>query len=203
MRFTLVAFAFLFSAAASAKTVLHVPLFVEFTTGKQPHPIYTYVPVSEVNGTLVAKGQAPQLEAVDLSVGKTFDAIAASEKLDAVLAAAGLGNAESAGELVPGSYRKGKIMTCFTGDGNGVVDIVLANTDSFYSEQFVLIGWKFGAKTVYNESIDQSDKSQLENLKAQSKLWKYYKAKSDAVVILASVRDGGDDVQESYIPRCK
>jgi len=191
------------ATAAQASTVLHVPLFVEIEGGVQPNPTYTYVPVAEMNKTLVAKGQPAQLESVDLTADTKFDGIKTADSLTSALQAAGIDHAQAANELVPAAYKKGDIRTCYTGDGNRVVDIVQANTDNLYSDQFTLLGWKLGSKTVYANDIDASDKEATAALSDGSKLWKFYSKTSDAVLILASVGDDGTDVQESYIPHCK
>lgn len=199
-------FVFSISATAqvpSAQTVLHVPLFVEITSGVQPKPVYDYVPVSEMNKIFLAKGIEPQQEFVALTVSTKFDAGAAQTKLDEAIQAAGLKNTQAFGEYVPANYAKGSEFTCYRGDGAGVVDIVLANTDNLYSDQYSLFGWKLGEKTTYVDSFDSSDKDALEFINSESKAWKFYSKKSDAVVMVASIGDGGDDVQTSYIRRCK
>ena len=188
---------------AAAPTTLHIPFFVEIEGGVQPNPVYTYVPVSEINPALIAKGLPAQQESVDLTSTSHFDSLSLSDQLTSALGKAGIEHAQAAGEAVPATYKKGQIQTCYTGDGNGVVDIVLKNTDNIYSDQYSLLAWKLGEKTVYSDSVDSTDKEFLSGLYAQSNAWKFYRKTSDSVVILASVGDDGTDVQTSVIPRCK
>lgn len=203
--FALLSFAVMASALtaqASAKTVLYVPFFVEFPSGPGHAPVYEFVPVHEVNKTLVKKGLSPQMESVELTLDTEFNKRAEFNKIDAALEAAGIEDAQAMGELFPQEYSTKDFYTCYRGDGNGVIDIVLSQVDNVYSDQYILLGWRLGKKVVVGES-DDVDQGALDDLNKASKLWKNYDKKSDSVLILASVGDEGTDVQESLIPRCK
>jgi hypothetical protein len=190
------------AALAAPKTIQHVPLFVEVSSGNPNSPTYTYVPVAEFNKTLIQKGQPAQLEFVDLDVTTKFDNYANRDKLDAAIQAAGISNTQAFGEYVPANWGDKDNYTCYRGDGKGVIDIVQANTDNLYSDQYVLLAWRLGKKVVMGEGTEYSPETQ-DTFNENSEAWKNYDKKSDTVVILASVGDGGDDVQESVIPRCK
>jgi hypothetical protein len=188
--------------AAAKKTVLHVPLFVEVTKGNPNSPDYDYIPVAVFNKTLVAKGQPAQLEFVDLDIDTKFDSMDARDKLDAAIQAAGIENTQAFGEYYPANWGDQENYTCYRGNPNGVLDIVLANTDNMYSDQYTFIAMKIGKKTVIGEGVSDDEETRR-LLNDESPLWKNYDAKSDSVLILASIGDDGTDVQESLIRRCK
>lgn len=204
MVLTVLSLASVTAFAAPAKTVLHVPFFVEISDGAAS-PKYTYVPVSEINKELVKKGQAAQQESVDLETGVRFDAMTVSDKLDAALAAAGIKNAQAAREAVPATYASAKESTCYRGDAAGVADIVSANTDNLYSDQFQLHGVRIGTDvTTEDGSTDMTvSDSIFYLLQEQSQAWASYDTASDSVLIVSSVGDDGTDIEESLIPRCK
>ena len=189
-------------ATTTPKTVLHVPLFVEVSSGNPMSPTYDYVPVSEVNKTLVAKGQAAQQEFVDLDETTKFDSFAVGEALEAAIEAAGLKKMVSGGELTPASHSAGDIKTCYRGDASGVLAIVENNTDNLYSDQYTFLGMRIGSKTQLSDSVSEGDDGE-KYLTEGSEAWAKYDTSSDDVLILASVGDDGDDIQESLIPRCK
>lgn len=184
-----------FTTYAASKTVLHVPLFVEITSGTQSHPSYKYVPVSEFNKILIQHGQKPQQAFVNLTLDSQFDFYGAREALDAAIIAAGIKNVQAIGEHVPGQWGDRKNYTCYRGNGRDVVDIVLNNLDSLYSDQYTLWAWKLGKTTTFvNVETDSS---------FESEGWNNYNEKSDSVLMLASVGDDGTDENASLIPRCK
>jgi hypothetical protein len=100
---------------------------------------------------------------------------------------------------VPAAYGDKDNYTCYRGDGNGVIDVVSANIDNIYSDQYIVLGWKFGAKKFVSDDSQETE----DYLKEESKLWKNYDTNSKDVLILASVGDDGTDVNESLIPPCK
>jgi hypothetical protein len=193
---------FALPAGAATKTVLHVPFFVEVSSGPQNSPNYDYVPVAVFNKTFVQKGQPAQLEFVDIDVDSKFDAYANREKVDAAIEAAGIKNTQSFGEGVPAEQGDKNNYTCYRGNAEEVIDVVLNNTDNLYSDQYSMIAWRTGKKIVLSDYLEDGDEM-VDFLNSESPLWKKYDEKSDSVLILASTGDDGTDVQESLIPRCK
>jgi hypothetical protein len=195
-------FGFAASATAAAKTVLHVPLFVEVSSGNKNSPDYNYVPLAEFNKVLISKGQPAQLEYVDLEVSTIFDSYGARDNVDAAITAAGIQDTQAFNEYVPAEWGDGSNYTCYRGNGDDVIDIVLNNTDGLYSDQYSVFAWRLGKKVVPGDGSDL-DQETLDYLNSESELWKNYDENSDSVLILASVGDDGTDVNESLIPRCK
>lgn len=182
-------------ANAAAKTVLHVPLFVEITSGTQPHPQYTYVPVSEFNKVLIKKGQKAQPEALEISDASKVDAYAIRNALDTAIQAAGIENAQAIGEYYPGQWSTKKAYTCYRGDAKGVVELAASLADRVYSDQYTLMAWRLGQAKDLGSAESESD--------FESKAWDNYNVKSNTVLMLGSVGDDGTDVNESLIPACK
>lgn len=181
-------------ANARAKTVLHVPLFVEVTSGTQPNPKYTYVPVAEFNKVLIQKGQKPQPEALEISDASNVDAYAIRDALDTAIQAAGIRNAQAIGEYYPGQWSTKKAYTCYRGDPKGVVELAASLADRVYSDQYTLIAWKLGKDKDLGSVENESDLG--------SKAWDNYDVKSNTVLMLGSVGDDGTDVNESLVPAC-
>lgn len=192
----LASFLFQSFALAKEKTVLHVPLFVELISGNPQSPDYKYIPVAVFNKTLMAHGQKPQKEFVDLTVDTKFDLSEYRENLDAVIDAAGIDYAQSFGEYYPANWGDSENYTCYRGDGKDVAAIVLNNIDNMYSDQYTLWVWKTGKTTeyVYAEEGDFG---------FESTEWASYDTKSDTVLMLGSTGDDGTDENVSIIPRCK
>ncbi len=186
---------FLSIAHAKEKTVLHVPFFVEITTGAGNSPTYEYVPVAVFNKTLIAHGQKAQKEFVDITLDSQVDAFEYKQKLDDAITAAGIPNAQAFGEYVPANWGDDQNYTCYRGDGKDVAEIVLHNTDNLYSDQYTLWAWKLGKTTTYVYAEDDSS--------FESTDWAKYDTNSETVILLGSTGDDGTDENESIIPRCK
>ncbi|QDK36167.1 hypothetical protein [Bdellovibrio sp. NC01] len=182
-------------ANAGAKTVLHIPLFVEVTSGAQPNPKYTYVPVAEFNKVLIQKGQKAQPEALEISDASNIDTYAIRDALDTAIQAAGIKNAQAMGEYYPGQWSTKKAYTCYRGDAKGVVELAASLADRVYSDQYTVMAWRLGQDKDLGSAENESDFA--------SKAWDNYNVKSNTVLMLGSVGDDGTDVNESLIPACK
>jgi hypothetical protein len=100
-------------------------------------------------------------------------------------------------ETIPNSDFTG---TCYTGDAKDVTNIVFELGGSFYTEQMNLWGWKYKKQTHINPDEDKAETERF--LNAESKLWKNWRGKGEAVLIVLAFSDDGDDVNESIIPKC-
>lgn len=189
---------FLISSNVFATTV-RVPLFVQNDATEK---IYT---MDQINPLLIAKGEKPfplYVEFTETSVQK-FDYKAYGnlfQRIDEALQRAGLTDYHQQSEYVPAEHNNtARIKTCYIGDGTKVLGIVTSLGDTFYSDQYSWHGWKFKNQTHFQ---DDSNETQ-DFLKEGSQTWANWNVKSDSVLILASIGDGGDDIQESVIPVCK
>ncbi|MDG0815773.1 hypothetical protein [Bdellovibrio svalbardensis] len=100
---------------------------------------------------------------------------------------------------VPGSGDVAGFATCYMGNPEGVVNIVSNLADVVYSDQLNVFGYRYkNQKKIYSE-----DESTEEFLSESSQLWRGWTGQGENLLILSSVGDGGDDVNESLIQRCK
>jgi hypothetical protein len=63
-----------------------------------------------------------------------------------------------------------------------------------------LWGYKYKNTTEFSDSDDEDTQ---EFLNDGSKIWKNWKGQNESLLILSAIGDGGDDVQESLIKKCK
>lgn len=104
-------------------------------------------------------------------------------------------------ETIPNSDFPG---TCYTGiGGQAVVDLVFELAGSFYTEQMNLWGYKYKAEAVVNDEYGGEDGEALEALNRDSKLWKEWRGKGEAVLMVIAYSDDGDDMNEVIIPMCR
>jgi hypothetical protein len=104
-------------------------------------------------------------------------------------------------EAFPGESNQPGLATCYTGQAARLADLVQGLTDSLYSDQMTLWGWKHQATTiVFPESTDEFDV--MDFLGSESTLWKNWTGAGDDVLILSAIGDEGLDVQESLVSRC-
>lgn len=186
----------LLSSQVFAAATLRLPIFLE---GNQAP-----IPIAEVNKELAAVGAAGipiylEISSSDNGYDKVKDFEA---KVAKVLTALGdkYQNVMISGGLVPGAVDTAKYSTCYTGDAKDVADIISGLTDIYYSDQLSMWGYKYKNNTVYMNSDDDETKDFLNE---GSKRWKNWKGQGEDLLILSATGDGGDDVQESLITKCK
>jgi len=77
---------------------------------------------------------------------------------------------------------------------------------SFYSEQMTLWGYKYKDQAVISPDLieNEFEKGDTEKLlNEESKLWREWRGKGEATLILVAFTDDGNDVNDVIIPRCK
>jgi len=106
---------------------------------------------------------------------------------------------------IPGGADTKGVYTCYTGDPEKVVGITTSVAGTLFTEQYTVQGWKYKQKTVLDQyflrSYD-SEKEALAYLNKNSKMWRKWRGKGEAVLILAAYSDDGDDVNSVLIYRC-
>jgi hypothetical protein len=104
-------------------------------------------------------------------------------------------------ETIPNADAPG---TCYTGEGGQeVVDAVFNLAGSFYTEQMNLWGWKFKSVVFVNNENESEEGETLKALNKDSKAWREWRGKSEAVLMVIAYSDDGDDMNESIIPKCR
>lgn len=190
----------LFSTQVFAAATLHIPvILVDDSNGKM-------ATVKALNAKLAAAGQPTLPEYFDVSTGdnghKKVKEIQA--KVDKALQALGLSTDEIRleGGYVPTSADIKPNVTCYTGNPAEVSDIVGGLTDIFYSDQLNMFAEKYkNTVTALDGNMDLNDQDTQDFL-SESALWKNWTGQGEDLLILSSISDGGDDVQESLIKYC-
>jgi hypothetical protein len=100
---------------------------------------------------------------------------------------------------VPTDSDTAEYSTCYKGNAEEVSNIVSGLTDVHYSDQLTMWGYKFKNQTI----IFEGNEDTAELLNDDSALWRNWTGQTEDLLILSAIGDGGDDVQESLIPKCK
>lgn len=186
----------LLSSNVYAKATLRIPLFLD--TDKPAS-------AAELNPLIVKAGGEALPEFIEISENeKGYQKLKA---LDARISEAMklLGpdyqDVMRASEYVPGTNNRGALQTCYLGDANDVIQIVDSLGDSAYSDQMTMFGSKFKNETHYYQDLEDGELDSF--LRAGSERWTRWTGAGDDILILASIGDSGDDVQEALIPLCK
>jgi hypothetical protein len=163
-------------------------------------------PVAKLNKQLVQAGLPTLPEYIEIKSSDNGRALiaAAREKLDQALISLGEDPEEIRfeGGDVPTAVDLPGAKTCYIGNAMEVIAIAESLTDSLYSEQFTPHALKYKSVVIsLHDAIDLKDPSTVEWLE-QSSLWKNWKGNNENLLIMSSVSDSGDDLQESLIPTC-
>lgn len=178
--------------------ILRVPLFIE--GDDQP------IPMKEINAKLVAKGLKALPEYIDVT-SEDEDVYLRFDRLDVQIQKAldriGMGHYMRDSELMPGDHNTSELKTCYFGDGKAVADVAMKLTDINYSEQMILLGWKYkNYKFVDSEGFE--DPNEAEWLITQgSETWRLWESNSEDVLMVVALSDDGNDINEALIPRCQ
>lgn len=186
----------LISSSAFA-TTLKIPLFVEDNNQT--------IPVSKINKQYKLQG-ADKLQEV-LVITNTTQSIQEARNAYCIvyskvetLAEKVQKNFNLAGDH-PGGFKVDDIKTCYTGSPDEAVEIAGSMSDSIYSDQLGIFGYKFKKQTTYLEGFDQDEMTEF--LNDQSTAWKNWKSTNDDILVLSHETDSGDDVNEGIIVKCK
>lgn len=189
-----------FAAFAGPKATLRLPVMLDLSGNNDKA-----TPVSAVNPKLLKAGLKPLPATVEVTTANSSSFYKSLEALQTTIEAdlqkIGYKNGSLASGYVPGDLDVGNNVTCFTGDGKLVAELSTHVSDMIYSDQYGVHGWKF--KTSVGSDEGELDGEAMKWLDEESKTWKNWDTRQDAVLILSHVGDGGDDVQESIIKRCK
>lgn len=193
---TLLLLTALMSSSTFAAT-LKIPLFVEDNN--------QIIPVSKINEQYKLQGNDKLLEV--LVVTNTKQSIKESYKTAWALRE----KVEKLAEKVnkeffvatdhPGGFQVGNIRTCYTGTPDEAMEIVQNMTDSIYSDQLGVFGYKYKKQTTYLEGQEPEETEEF--LSESSAAWKNWNSANDDILVLSHETDGGDDVNEGIIVKCK
>ena len=184
---------------------LHIPILEAVTVGKSTRRRL----VAARNPDLKKAGLAeiPEFVTVDAKdAGKSFSALA-----DRIGAAADTLKLKDGIEMIrfgdgselEGRFGKNKEGICYTGKAQKALDLFLSLTDNVLSDQFTLKAWKFKTKAFDPESkpFEGSDAQQDEENFPE--VWKEWRGKGDAILLISSTSDGGEENTPTILRKCK
>lgn len=194
--FVLVLSTLLFANQVYATATLRIPVFIEGNS--KP------VPAAELNKELAAAGFPAVPLYFEVSTGSDAQLLISALTQDVERALSSLGGKYDGltlqKSLVPTDNDTAKYATCYSGDANEVADLAQSLTDIYFSEQMTLWGFKFKQTVVYTLSDDEET---VEHLNYKSALWRNWTGANEDILILSAVGDGGEDVQESLLKKCR
>lgn len=190
----------LFSTQVFAAATLRVPLLLNDGNSDKN------VPVAALNAKLAAKGIQGFPESLDITADTGYNTFqAAQQKLAQILKSLGEDPEEMSFVvgLFPTAIDTAQSRTCYTGNPTEVPDAIRSLIDIGYSDQLNMFAMKYKqTATPIDENTDLTDSDTQDFLNGSNK-WKNFKGQDESILILSSVGDGGDDIQESLIPKCK
>jgi hypothetical protein len=185
----LTALALILSAQMASATIVKIPLFIQ---GKKE-----LIPMREINRNLKAQDKYPEFLFLDDSKKETLDIArklfwSVSEKLEK-------NDLELASDL-PGANSAKGLSTCYTGKPAEAVDLLFSMSDSIFSDQLGLIGWKYKKQKNFGDNdTEETEKYLNEN----SDVWKNFEGKDESILILSHEGDDGTDINDGLVERCK
>lgn len=184
---------------------LHIPILEEVTVGKSTRRRL----VSARNPDFKKAGLAeiPEFVIVDAKdAGKSFSALAdqlhaAADKLKLKdgIEMLRFGN----GSELEGRFGKNKEGICYTGKAQKALDLFLSLGDNVLSDQFTLKAWKFKTKAFDSESKPFEGSEAQQDEESYPEVWKEWRGKGDAVLIISSTSDGGEENTPTILRKCK
>lgn len=189
----------LLAFSAQAQTTLRIPLFIQDIEVDE-------VPAAVMNERFKKAGAPLIPEYVEITSARegveVFDAL--DKKIQASLEILGGDYAylSRSRELVPASRKTAKLETCYTGNPLKVMDLVRSLPDLAYTEQLNAFAFKHKGTIGFSDDMDE-EFADPAIYNGESKVWKNWNTQSDDVLVLSAHSDGGDDVNDSIIPRCK
>jgi hypothetical protein len=86
---------------------------------------------------------------------------------------------------------------CYRGNPTKIVDLMSSKMpDTVLSDQLMIHGWRYKAEKHFGDG-DEEFEDQFPDM------WKEWRGSGTAVLVVASIGDGGDDLSPAIIPRCK
>lgn len=187
----------LLSTSAHAAATLKIPFFVEENNQT--------IAVSKINARYNLQG-ADKLTEV-LVVDSTLESIRAAREIywQTHAKVDELSQKHNADFYLtsdnPGYRTDGKVRTCYSGSVDDAVELAGNLTDSVYSDQMGIWGYKYKKQTTLLEGQDADET--LTYLNEQSAIWKNWKSTNDDILVLIHEGDDGTDVSEGILVKCK
>ena len=85
---------------------------------------------------------------------------------------------------------------CYRGEPKKAVELITTVADSVFSEQTIVHGWRYKAEKHFNDG-DEEYESDFPDV------WSEWRGTGNAILVVTSIGDGGDDLSPAIIPLCK
>jgi hypothetical protein len=107
------------------------------------------------------------------------------------------------GSELEGPFGKSKQSFCYTGGAKQAVALVQTVTDSVLSDQFTLKAWKFKKQAFDAEGKPFKDSDQAEFESDFPDIWKEWRGEGEAILLISSTSDGGEENNPTVLRKCK
>lgn len=84
---------------------------------------------------------------------------------------------------------------CYKGNPAKVIDVIQSGTDTAFSDQLVIQGWRYKTAKHFSDGNEEYEDSFPD-------VWKDWRGTGTALLVVSSQSDGGDDLNPAVIPRC-
>lgn len=186
----------LVATAANAST-LKIPLVVEDNN--------KFISISKINKQYKLQGidkiqEVLVISNTDDSISKARDAYwTVREKVEVL--AERFNKEFFLATTLPGKDKIKNLPTCYVGSADEAVEIASNMNDSVYSDQLGIFGYKYKKQTTFLEGQEQSEMEAF--LNDSSAAWRNWNSSNDDILVLSHEGDGGDDVNEGILVKCK
>jgi hypothetical protein len=85
---------------------------------------------------------------------------------------------------------------CYRGNPSKVVDLITKGADTVFSDQIMIHGWRYKKAKHFGDGDEEYEDGFPD-------VWAEWRGDGTAVLVVASIGDGGDDLSPAIIPRCK
>ncbi|CAN5922464.1 hypothetical protein BH11MYX4_BH11MYX4_29740 [soil metagenome] len=189
----------------SAAVTLHIPLLEEVKVGKSTRRRL----ISARNADFKKAGLAEMPEFVTVTAkdaGKSFSDAAA--RVDAAAEKLKLADGIEMIRFGDGSELEGRFGTkkegiCYTGKAQKALDLFLSLGDNVLSDQFTLKAWKFKHDSFDSEGKPFAGSEAQADEENYPEVWKEWRGAGDAILIISSTSDGGEENSPTILRKCK
>jgi len=85
---------------------------------------------------------------------------------------------------------------CYKGNPTKVTSVIESGTDTAWSDQLVIQGWRYKTKKTFADGAEDYESDFPD-------VWKEWRGDGTAVLVIFTQGDDGDDLTAAIIPRCK
>ena len=107
------------------------------------------------------------------------------------------------GSELEGRFGVKKEGICYTGKASKALDLFLSLGDNVLSDQFTLKAWKFKQAAFDAEGKPFAGSEAQADEENYPEVWKEWRGAGDAILIISSTSDGGEENSPTILRKCK